>query len=154
MIAITLSLLAMWAVPFVMLAQSNAVVGNTVQPRYLLPLMLIAVGVASLRPDAERAWDGFRFAAAAVCLWIALTIGMRQNISRYTAGGDGADDAGATAGWWWTGAPAPLVVWVIGSVAFAGMLISIWIVKQRRTDSWHTAAPPTTTEAAPALPSM
>lgn len=148
MIAITLSLLAMWAVPFVMLAQSNAVVGTTVQPRYLLPLMLIAVGVASLRPDAERAWDGFRFAAAATCLWIALTIGMRQNISRYTSSGD--DDA-ASAGWWWTGAPAPLVVWVAGSVAFGAMLVSIWIVKRRPTQGRRTGALPSTVEE-PALP--
>ena len=150
MIAIVMSLLAMWSVPFVMLAQSNAVVGSTVQPRYLLPLMLIAVGVASLRPDAERAWDGFRYAFAAACLWIALTISIHQNIARYTSGGD-AIYPGASAEWWWAGAPAPLVVWVAGSVAFAGMLVSIWIVKRRPTNVWRTATSPRTREA-PALP--
>lgn len=152
MIAIVLSLLAMWSVPFVMLAQSNAVVGNTVQPRYLLPLMLIAVGVASLRPDAERAWDGFRYAFASTCLWLALTIGMHQNIARYTSGGSGdAVDPGASAEWWWPGAPAPLAVWIVGSVAFAGVLVSIWIVKRRPNGDSRAAKVPRTGDAA-ALP--
>jgi hypothetical protein len=151
MIAIVLSLLAMWTVPFVMLAQSNAVVGNTVQPRYLLPLMLIAVGVASLRPDAERAWDGFRYAAASTALWLALTIAMHQNIARYTSGGSGdAVDPGASAEWWWPGAPAPLAVWIAGSLAFAGMLVSIWVIKRRPGDR-HSPIPPRTGQA-PALP--
>ncbi len=153
MLAIVLSLLAMWIVPFVMLAQSNAVVGNTVQPRYLLPLLLIALGVASLRPDAERAWDGFRYASAAACLWIALTIGMHQNISRYTSGGSGdAVDPGASAEWWWPGVASPFVVWVAGSVAFAGLLVSIWIVKRRRhSDARRAAALPAAVEV-PTLP--
>lgn len=152
MLAIVLTLLAMWAVPFVMLAQSNAVVGNTVQPRYLLPLMLIAVGVASLRPDAERAWDGFRYTSAAVCLWVALTIGLHQNISRYTSGGSGdAVDPGAGAAWWWPGAPAPLVVWGAGSLAFAAMLVAIWTVKRGRSATVHTSTL-TSIHAEPVLP--
>lgn len=130
--ATVLALLAMWLVPFVMLAQSNAVVGNTVQPRYLLPLMLIAVGVASLRVDAEQAWDGFRYGSAAVCLWIALTVAMHQNMVRYTSGGTGdAIDPGASARWWWPSAPTPMIVWIVGSLAFAAMLFSIWVIKTR-----------------------
>lgn len=131
-IAVILALLAMWLVPFVMLAQSNAVVGATVQPRYLLPLLIIALGVASLRADAELAWDGLRFGLAAVCLWVGVTVALHLNIQRYTSGSDGeAIDPGANAQWWWTGVPSPLAVWVIGSVAFAGMLGLLWVAKQR-----------------------
>jgi hypothetical protein len=140
MVAIVLSLLAMWTVPFVMLAQSNATVGNTVQPRYLLPLMLVAVGIASLRPDAERAWDGFRYAAASVALWLALTIALHQNIARYTSGGsEDAVDPGASAQWWWPSVPAPMIVWIVGSIAFAGMLLAIWIAKRQPRDDGAVA---------------
>lgn len=132
MTAVTLALLALWAVPFVMLAQSNAMVGSTVQPRYLLPLMLIAVGVASLRPDAERAWDGPRYAVAAVGLWVAMTVGLHQNLSRYISGGGGRIDAGAPGSWWWPGVPDPLFIWMAGSAAFAGMLLTIWIATRGR----------------------
>ena len=136
MIAVVLALLAMWLVPFVMLAQSNALVGATVQPRYLLPLLLIVAGVATLRPDAERAWDALRYAFASACLWIAATIAMHQNIARYTSGSDGDSvDPGASAAWWWPGAPSPLVVWLGGSLAFAGMLVAIWLVKRNGNDA-------------------
>lgn len=131
-IAVALALLAMWLVPFVMLAQSNAVVGATVQPRYLLPLLIIALGVASLRDDAEEAWDGMRFGLAAVCLWVGVTVALHLNIQRYTSGSDGAAiDPGADAQWWWAGVPSPMAVWAIGSIAFAGMLGLLWAAKRR-----------------------
>ncbi len=150
MVTIVLALAAMWVVPFVMLAQSNAIVGNTVQPRYLLPLMLIAVGIASLRPDAEWAWDGFRYAAAAACLWIAVTIALHQNMSRYISGGADAIDPGASAHWWWPGVPAPLFVWALGSAAFAAMLVSIWLVRRGSSDASRVGAQ-SSTPGAPAL---
>ncbi|WP_194409118.1 DUF2142 domain-containing protein [Microbacterium cremeum] len=131
-LAIVLALVAMWIVPFVMLAQSNAVVGATVQPRYLLPLLIIAVGVSSLRADAEEAWGGARFWLAAASLWVALTIALHQNIARYTSGSEGDSvDPGAGGEWWWDGVPSPMVTWVAGSLAFAGMLVGLWLLKKR-----------------------
>lgn len=131
-VAVVLSLLAMWLVPFVMLAQSNAVVGATVQPRYLLPLLIIALGVASLRFDAEEAWNGVRYWLAGAALWAGLTIALHQNIGRYTSGSEGDSiDPGAAGSWWWSGVPAPLATWVTGSLAFAGVLALLWFAKRR-----------------------
>lgn len=130
-IVVALALVAMWLVPFVMLAQSNALVGSTVQPRYLIPLLVIALGVASVRDDADAAWDGPRFALASGALWIAMTIALHQNMRRYIAGADDkALDPGANSAWWWTGAPQPLAVWVLGSLAFGGMLALLWLAKR------------------------
>lgn len=128
-LAIVLALVAMWAVPFVMLAQSNALVGATVQPRYLLPLLIIALGIASAREDAESAWDGVRFSLASFCLIVAGAVALHQNISRYTSGtrNNAVDPQGA---WWWVGVPEPLVVWVIGSCALAGVLGLLWASKR------------------------
>ena len=126
------ALAAMWLVPLVMLAQSNTIVGAAVQPRYLLPLLVIALGVSSLRFDIESAWDGMRYGIGATCLTIAFSVALHQNIRRYTAGATNeALDPGADAAWWWTGAPAPLAVWIAGSIAFATMLAVIWWAKAR-----------------------
>lgn len=131
-VASAISLAAMWIVPLVMLAQSNALVGQTVQPRYLLPLMVIAVGFASLRVDAEAAWSTSRYVLAGSALIVAVTIALHQNIRRYTAGASNeAVDPGAGAHWWWVGTPSPLVVWVVGSLAFAGFIIVTGLLKTR-----------------------
>ncbi|WP_152545338.1 hypothetical protein [Microbacterium sp. CH12i] len=48
---------------------------------------------------------------------------MFYNIRRYTTGLDTiSPDPGANAEWWWPGAPAPLVVWIVGTLSF-GILV-------------------------------
>lgn len=122
-VAVTSALAAMWLVPFVLLYQSRTVVGDLVQPRYILPLMVIAAGVASLRLDAERAWSGMRSGIAGIALVIAFAVALRTNIQRYTTGTDSFSlDPGANAEWWWDAAPSPLAIWIIGTLAFAGLL--------------------------------
>lgn len=143
--AIIASLAAMWVVPFALLAQSNALVGATVQPRYILPLLIIALGVATLRADIESAWDGLRFWLAGACLTVGAAVALHQNIQRYTTGSEGDSiDPGAGAQWWWTGAPSPMVVWAIGSIAFAGVIVLLWIAKRlppRMLDEQERSAP-------------
>ncbi|KDA06688.1 hypothetical protein DC31_09570 [Microbacterium sp. CH12i] len=57
-IALAIAIVAMWFVPFLLLARSNTVVGDLVQPRYILPLMVITAGVAALRPKNSNFWAG------------------------------------------------------------------------------------------------
>ncbi|KQZ82068.1 hypothetical protein ASD56_14355 [Microbacterium sp. Root166] len=123
LVALLLVLASLWVVPFVLLYQSRVVVGTIIQPRYLLPLLVIAIGVASLRRDAESSWNGGRLGLAAAALTVAFTVSLQFNIQRYTTGTDESSlDPGANAEWWWNGAPSPAFVWVLGSLAFAGML--------------------------------
>lgn len=122
-IAIGLGVAAMWLVPVVLLAQSRMLVGELIQPRYLLPLMIITIGVASARLDIEQAWRGFRVIAAVGALSVANMVAMHTNIQRYTTGLDQfTADPGANAEWWWAWAPSPLVVWLGGGLAFAAAL--------------------------------
>lgn len=131
-ISVLLALAALWIVPFVLLYQSRVVVGTIVQPRYLLPLLVIAVGVASLRRDAEHAWNGARLAAAGAALTAAFTISLQFNIQRYTTGTDQSSlDPGAGAEWWWNGIPAPALVWVAGSVCFAALFVLFAMILPR-----------------------
>jgi hypothetical protein len=128
-IAGALALLAMWMVPFVLLYQSRAIVGSLVQPRYILPLMIITIGVTSLRLGAVRAWSGTRVILAGIALTVAVAVALHTNIRRYTTGLDQlALDPGGHAEWWWPNAPSPLVTWVVGSLAFGALVGLIALV--------------------------
>jgi hypothetical protein len=50
------------------------------------------------------------------------------NIRRYVTGDDRQGlDLNAGAEWWWQGFPVgPVWVWVVGSLAFAGLLAVLW----------------------------
>lgn len=123
-IALLLAIAAFWLVPFVLLARSNAVVGELVQPRYILPLLVIAAGVAGLRLGKISSWSGMRGIMASLALAASAAVALYYNIRRYTTGLDTLSlDPGKRAEWWWSFAPSPLAVWVIGSVSFAACLI-------------------------------
>lgn len=125
--AITGAALALWIVPFVMLALSHAVIGTQVQPRYILPLMVILLGVATAGAKGEHVWRGHHVAAGGIALVVAVTIALQFNTRRYTTGLDANNiDPGFAAEWWWGLAPSPLAVWVIGSLAFGVMIALLW----------------------------
>ncbi|WP_158497537.1 DUF2142 domain-containing protein, partial [Microbacterium sp. C448] len=118
--ALAVALIAMWLVPLALLAQSRVLVGSSVQPRYILPLLIIALGVATAASHAERWWSGPRGLLAAAALSVAAAVALHTNVRRYTTGIDmPALNPGRDAEWWWPGAPAPIVVWAVGSAAFA-----------------------------------
>lgn len=111
---------ALWVVPFVLLAQSDAIVGTYVQPRYILPLIVIAAGVAALGAGGGERWTGTWSLVGGVLLTATAAVALHVNLRRYITGLDDlALDPGARAEWWWTGTPAPLVVWVLGSASLA-----------------------------------
>lgn len=128
-VAFGLAALALWAVPFVLLAQSRALVGEIVQPRYILPLLIILIGVVSASPASRLWWRGPRAYVAAAVLAFGAAVAMHVNIQRYTTGVDvAAVDPGARAEWWWVLPASPLAVWIIGSVAFGLALALIaWL---------------------------
>lgn len=149
-VAVLFALLALWAVPFVLLYQSRTVVGDLVQPRYLLPLMIIAIGVASLRRDAEYAWNGYRLWLGGAALTVAFAAALRTNIQRYTTGIDQFHlDPGTNAEWWWNGAPSPLVTWVVGTLAFAGIFVLLSLALPRPEREPSTSGPAIDSAASP-----
>lgn len=135
-IAVTLALIAMWLVPVVLLGRSRMMVGELIQPRYLVPLMIIAVGIASYRWDAARAWRGMRLVLAGAALSIANTVALHINIQRYTTGTDRLSiDPGRDAEWWWAYAPSPMAVWVGGSLAVVGFFVALWFALRRVSEN-------------------
>jgi hypothetical protein len=146
--AVTLVILAMmWVYPLFILQQAGFLVGAGFQSRYGLPLLVVLLGVAVLRPEGapgliEKASQRMWMAGA---LSVANSIALHQNLRRYVTG---LDERGFNLElgreWWWFGlresAIGPMSVWLVGSLAFFAVA---WIVIV-----WSTRV----TEKVPAVP--
>lgn len=141
-ITVAFAFAAIWLVPFFLLYQSRTVVGDLVQPRYILPLMLMLVGVASLRPDAAAAWSGARLWLGGLALTVAYSVALHTNIQRYTTGVDRLSlDPGSDAEWWWSHAPSPFATWILGTLALAGVFVAVHFLLPRERAEADTSLP-------------
>lgn len=125
-LALGLSFAAIWLLPFVVIVRSRVMVEDFwIQPRYILPLIIMLAGIATVGVPRGQ-WSGPRFNVSAVALAASMVVSLNLNIRRYTTGfGASTVDPGAGAEWWWCAGPAPLTVWLAGSAAFAVALVFI-----------------------------
>lgn len=117
----------LWVLPALMLVQTKALVGSYVQPRYILPIMILLAGVALLpkRDDFVRI-NSTQFAILAAFSSLVFAFALRTNMRRYISGSSNPSwNLNANIEWWWTTPISPMVVWVAGSVAFVGFLITV-----------------------------
>lgn len=133
--------LATIAIPMLLLVQNGVTVGWQVQPRYIMPLLIMFVMVA-LMPARERGHDGGwvlrhpRFSLvqggiAAALLTVANSVALYVNMRRYVAPGE--LDLSGSAEWWWRVGPPPMVVWGTGSLAFALLAaLLLWLASAQR----------------------
>jgi len=131
------ALFALWAVPLVLLVQTHALVGEHVQPRYILPLGILLVGFSLLPARGLVPRPGVvQLVALAGALTVANAGALHANIQRYVTGNEQQTlSLGFRAEWWWAApVPGPQATWLIGSVAFAGALAALAYL-------WHTASP-------------
>jgi hypothetical protein len=125
---------ALILVPVWVLVQSRVLVGAEVQPRYILPLVVMLGGVALLQVSG-RAIDITRTEAwvAGGTLIVANAAALHTNIRRYISGLDVVDwNLNHHVEWWWEIPLSPMVIWLIGSLAFAGAMIIIvrWLLSR------------------------
>lgn len=128
-VGFALLLTAAVALPLIMLERTGYKVGEWVQPRYLLPLVLLLFGVLAL-----HSLDGGRPANTRALLWVALLASVAQAISlhltmrRYITGTDVVSfDLNAGREWWWDVPVPPMIMWWVGTLAFTAlaMLLSV-----------------------------
>ncbi len=141
LVAMALLAAALVAIPMYILLMQRQYVGEWVQPRYLLPLWTVLVGVALLgargekppaRPDAVQA--AVLFGGLAVAQAVALY----TNTRRYVTGLDGPYLFAKVQEWWWSmpgslegrgllGALAwtPMAWIVLGALAFAAACVAV-----------------------------
>jgi len=122
--AVSLGLLLMIGavMPMFITGMRHTLLEATLQQRYFLPLMIMAAMIAL----AEDNPDGTEFNRAqgwlvTVVLAIANANALHTNLRRYITGLDGKwFNLNIGMQWWWTWAPAPMVVFGIGAAAFMG----------------------------------
>jgi hypothetical protein len=124
-----LLVVALAALPlYVLLAGSNYV-GEQVQARYFLPLLVVIVGTALLADPDRRApsFGRTQLIVLAVAISVAQSIALHTNIRRYVTGTDAHGfDLDHNRQWWWPHGPSPMVVWLLGTVAFA--VVCTWLL--------------------------
>ncbi|MFT4260666.1 DUF2142 domain-containing protein [Microbacterium sp.] len=124
--ALALAFLALVMVPFILLAQSHTVVGDLVQPRYILPLLVIATGIGALGTTLRTEWNPLITTIVVASLSVAGGFALYFNMRRYTTG---LDELGLVqVEWWWDAAPTPAIVLAIGVVAFTGLIATLAVV--------------------------
>lgn len=114
----------LWVFPALFLLGSGDSVGENMQPRYLLPLIVLFAGVLMLSPGFEM----IRFTRVqSLLIWATLsvshTVALHINMQRYIFG---TDDLGPNLNngieWWWPAAPSPMIVWLLTSAAFSALV--------------------------------
>jgi hypothetical protein len=132
----------LYLLPTYVLTRPGYVVGENVQPRYILPLVVMLAGLLlltrtdrALRPGPWHVWP------AVVLLAAANAIALYTNLRRYITGFDVEQlSLEANSEWWWTGFPiGPTLLWVIGSAAFAAtvaVLGVVWLRNRPRIEIW------------------
>ena len=115
---------ALWLFPTFILVQSGTVVGNGVQPRYLLPLVIMLAGVILLQTGGA----GLRLSRGQVValvstLSVVNAIALYFNMRRYITGTQVSSwNFSASVRWWWSTPVSPVLFWVAGSLSFAAFL--------------------------------
>ncbi len=116
----------MLLLPLMTLFRTRLIVGESVQPRYLLPLMpiLLAVLLTDRVVDDAIRLSRVQAVAIAVSMTVACTAAIYANVRRYITGVDGPTLIDKTE-WWWQSAPAPTTVVIVGGLSFAVFAASL-----------------------------
>jgi len=117
--------------PVYVLTSGGNQVGENLQPRYLLPLIvLLGFLLVWETPGGRLHFTRLQTLVIMLALATANMVALQVNTRRYVTGVDleGPNlDRGAQ--WWWSGVPwGPGLNWVLGTVAYAGVLAVAWRV--------------------------
>jgi hypothetical protein len=136
-VAIAGVLAVLVALPLYVLTMAGDQVGQQIQPRYLLPLIVLFSLVLVTAPSAMPTVRFSRVQTLVIlsALAVANLVALRVNILRYVVGAHiGGFRSGAGLRWWlWHGVPfGPMTVWLVGSAAFAALLAVLWPELRRK----------------------
>lgn len=115
----------LWALPVFVLQQGGDTVGEQLQPRYLLPLIVLLGGLLTLDVSAVS-WTRAQLVVVTAALTIAQSGALYFNLRRYITGvGTGGLNLDAAPEWWWNAPFSPMFVWITGSLAYAALMALI-----------------------------
>ncbi|MCU1441463.1 MAG: hypothetical protein JWP85_2460 [Rhodoglobus sp.] len=123
-IAVVVVALTLLLLPAYILGRSGDLVGQNVQPRYLLPLIVMLAGLAALAVGSRVVrLSPTQSVLVVAALGVAQSLALHVNLRRYLTGTDVPGvNLDSSAEWWWSGMPlSPMAIWIIGSLAFAAL---------------------------------
>jgi hypothetical protein len=138
--------IALTILPLYVLTLAGHYVGETVQPRYILPMIYLAMGIALTRDRTAQPLSISPMTLYVLMLLLSLahSIALHQNIRRYVTGTEVVDinlDRDSEWWWWWQTEPTPLDTWIVGSVSFTILALVVASravrVNCRRTDDYR-----------------
>lgn len=139
-VAVALVAAAIVGYPLVILARTPTGTPGSLQPRYVLPLIVVLLGLASVA--AVRRRDRLRLAPAilvTVSLTVATSIALAVTMRRFTNGLFVPwSDLLVEPSWWWGWGPSPLTVWLIGTVGAAAYFTVLVTVARQESESSST----------------
>lgn len=122
-------------IPMYILVHDGVTVGSGVQPRYIYPLIIILGGVALAGfARSDLGLGRLQLVIVGLGLTAANSVALHTNLRRYITGMDSQSfNLNANIEWWWNSPISPMVVWAIGSVAFAAALGTLtWMIWDQR----------------------
>nr|WP_246391034.1 DUF2142 domain-containing protein [Nocardioides soli] len=124
------------ALPSLTYYRLRMIVGETIQPRYILPLIPVLVGLALAGrvPGTSIRFTRVQGAVFSGALSLATSAALYANIRRYVTGTDGTlliDNLE----WWWPWAPSPFVIIALGGVGFAMLSSPVWLLSRPAKDN-------------------
>jgi hypothetical protein len=156
-VALVVVLAGLVCYPLILLQESGLYIGGGVQPRYLLPMMLMLAGISLLPKDEHRPrLTRFQVVALTSALTMAHSVALYLNLWRYIKGITTPIASLGAYDWWWESLfLSPTAIWAIGSVAFAAVAGYVLSLLARSDDDLapRTATVPSPAEAtSPAVP--
>lgn len=119
-LSLLFSIIATILIPVFVLVQSRLQVGEGVQPRYVLPLVILAavISIESFS-DGSIVLTRSGWIILAILAGLSNSIALFINTQRYATGIDIFNvDLNSYVEWSWPGSLSPMFLWLIGSVSF------------------------------------
>ena len=121
-LAVLFLLSLMAYLPLRILALGKNVIGENVQPRYILPLLFVFIGIMLFSTGITHliTFTPGQLIFTAFALTIAHAFALHAVMRRYITGTDVVSwNLNRNAEWWWDPLPSPMLTWFIASLAYA-----------------------------------
>lgn len=130
-VALTVILVVASVAPLVLSTLRNAWLTETLQPRYFLPLVILAVMIAISEDNPDGpGFHPLQAVALVLALGIAHGNALHTNLRRYLTGIDKKwFNLNRDIEWWWSWAPSPMAVFAIGTLCFVAAAATAALVQ-------------------------
>jgi hypothetical protein len=142
-IALATIVIFLVAIPVYVLQAGGDTIEENIQPRYLLPLVVLFAGTLTLtRSVGKITFTLTQRFAIVVALATSHFVALHINLRRYVTGTDASGvnlDAGVE--WWWAGPIGPNAVWLLGSLAYTLLVVILLSSISRPRERFPVTAP-------------